>query len=356
MNNIKKKTCKDNKILNPLTNRCVSINSVIGKKILKNNINNNSNSNIDLKDNIIKHLTIIRDFEKNNNNIYKTRAYTSVLSQLYAYRESIKSYEDFKNNIKAGDKIKSKVEELIKTGKINYEKENIKQDKNYHLQNELRKIYGIGNVKIKELINSGIKSIDDLKKNQHLLNDKQKKGLQYYSDLNKLIPLNEYLKHIEILEKDLKKNNLIYDFVGSFRRGNNNMGDIDLLIMNNEKFDLPLYINKLKEKGYILEILALGKIKFSGIVKINNNPARQLDILVSPINEYYYSLLYFTGSAEFNIGLRNYLNNKYGISLSEHGFKENIIKIPLMKSEKEIFDFFNIKYVEPIKRKIFYSS
>ena len=95
-------------------------------------------------------------------------------------------------------------------------------------------------------------------------------------------------------------------------------------------------------------------MKFSGIIKLENNPARQVDILISPPEKYYYSLLYFTGSAEFNIGLRNFIKNKYGISLSEHGFKEEYIKIPTMNSEKDIFNFFNLRFVEPEKRKVFF--
>jgi DNA polymerase/3'-5' exonuclease PolX len=134
------------------------------------------------------------------------------------------------------------------------------------------------------------------------------------------------------------------------------MGDIDLLIMKNDNFDLPTYIKKLEYSQYIKEVLALGKVKFSGIVKLDDTSiARRIDILVSPENEYYYSLLYFTGSAEFNVGMRNYIKAKYGISLSEHGFDKDIIKIPAMNKEKDIFDFFNIKYVDPVKRKAFFT-
>jgi DNA polymerase/3'-5' exonuclease PolX len=341
------KKCPDNKIYNPLTKRCVSINGIIGKQLMK--------SPKDLKNSIIKHLSTIRDYERINNNYFKARAYTSVLAQLYAYKEPIRNYEDFELNIKAGDKIKAKVDELIKTGIIKYEEEKIRKDADYYFQQELRKIYGVGDAKIKDLLKAGIKSIDDLKKNQHLLNEKQKIGLLYYLDLDKKIPLDEYILHKKILEKDFKEAGLTYEFVGSFRRGSSLMGDIDILIMQNDKFDLVSYVNKLKARGYIKEILVNGKIKFSGIIKLKDYPARQVDILISSPEKYYYSLLYFTGSAEFNVGLRNYIKNKYDISLSEHGFKENIIKIPMMKSEKDIFSFFNIKYVEPEKRKVFYS-
>ena len=204
--------CPSDKILNPKTNKCVSIKSAIGKKLilLKDK---------DLKPSIIKHLITIRNYENINKNKYKAIAYSKVLNQLYNYSGVINNYEDFIKNIKVGDRIALKVKQLIDDGIIKYEEEKIKTDKNFKIQLELKKIYGIGDAKIKELIEKGIKSIKDLEKNKNLLNKKQLLGLQYYKELNERIPLEEYMKHKEILEKDLKK--LRYEFVGSFRRGNN---------------------------------------------------------------------------------------------------------------------------------------
>lgn len=349
--------CPTNKILNPKTNRCVSINSILGKKIMKDMKDmKDMNDMKDMKKSIINHLTTIRNFEKMNKNNYKALAYSKVLNQLYNYKGIIRNYEDFIKNVKTGEKIGEKIKQLFDEGIIKYEEEIIKKDDKFSIKLELKKIYGIGEAKIKELMDKGIKSIDDLYINQHLLNEKQKLGLQYYKDLNLRISLQEYLKHKSILEKELKLNKLKYDFVGSFRRGNDNMGDIDILIMKDDKFNLNDYITNLKKINYIKEVLAIGKIKFGGIVKLDEkSPARKLDILICPPNEYYYSLLHFTGSAEFNVGLRDYLKNKYELSLSEHGFKDKFIKIPDFTSEKEFFDFFNLKYIEPNKRKLFFN-
>ena len=334
--------CPPEKILNPETNRCISIKSAKGKKLLLL-------KDKDLKASIIKYLTSIRNYENINKNKYKVIAYSKVLNQLYNYSGVINNYDDFIKNIEVGDRIALKVKQFIDDGIIKYE-----EDKNFKIQLELKKIYGIGDAKIKELIEKGVKSIKDLEKNKDLLNKKQLIGLQYYKELNERIPLDEYMKHKKILEKDLKK--IRYEFVGSFRRGNNSMGDIDILIMKDDNFKLDDYITKLKKLGYVKEILAIGDVKFGGIVKLDaNSSARKLDILISPPEEFFYSLLHFTGSAEFNVGLRDYLKSKYGLSLSEHGFKNKIIKIPEMKSEKEIFDFFNLNYIEPSKRKIFYN-
>lgn len=361
MNNLK--TCPPNKILNPKTNRCVLRTGTIGK-VLEALIKRNSNKivkkvKIEKKKNfkfeIIQHLTEIKNFLLQKNDFYRVKAYSNVLTQLYGYKTPIYTYEDFEKNIKAGEKIKAKVKELIETGLIRYE-ENIVKDEIYYFKEALKDVYGIGPAKADELISKGIISLELLKKNLQFLNEKQKIGLKYYDDLKQRIPLNEYIKHKTLLEKELIKNKLTFEFVGSYRRGLDSMGDIDLIIMENPKFNLKDYISNISNSGYILENLALGKHKFMGIVKIDkNSPARRLDILIAPPEEYYYSLLYFTGSADFNVGFRNYVKEYFNLSLSEHGLKGTLSKrkIPLMKSEEDIFNYFKIPFVKPIERKVF---
>ena len=301
------------------------------------------------KDDLIKHLEIIKDYETYNNEIYKVKAYTSAINNILIYQNHITSINDFDNIDGLGAGILEKIYEYFLTGKMSYIENNIKIDKVYEFKKELLNIYGIGPVNAKKIINDGILNIEQLKKNKHLLNDKQQLGLKYYDDLKLRIPLIEYKEHLKILKKDLELSKLTFDFVGSYRRGNNNMGDIDLLIMANNKFNLKKYISKLIDKNYIIDVLASGKNKFMGIVKLNGKPARRLDILVSPVNEYYYSLLYFTGSYLFNIGIRNYVKNTFNLSLSEHGFNKPII----VNNEEDIFKYLKLKYVKPIDRNKF---
>lgn len=344
MNN--QKQCPNHQILNPKTNRCVSRSGAIGKKLVS--------IKKDYRKEIISNLTEIKNYLIQKNDYYRVKAYSNVLTQLYAYQKPITSFYDFKTNIKVGEKILAKVKELIETNKIKYIEANIIKDDIYKFKEEMKDVYGIGYKKANELISQGIISMELLKKNQHLLNDKQKIGLVYYEDLSKRIPLNEFDKHKETLEINLKSKGFIYEFVGSYRRGSKSMGDIDILMMENKKFDLLSFVNNLKEIGYVIEVLALGKHKFMGICKIGRNPARRVDILIAPKEEYYYSLLYFTGSADFNVGFRNYVKAVFGVSLSEHGLKGlGNKKPPIIKSEKDIFDYFKIPYLKPEDRKVF---
>ena len=304
------------------------------------------------KDIIIKNLEIIRDYEHYNNERYKVVAYNTAINNIIIYNREINDLNDIANIEGIGKGIYEKIKELYLTGSISYIENNINNDKEYNFKQILLNIYGIGPVNAKKIINEGIKSLDELKKNQHLLNDKQKIGVKYYEDLNKKIPLDEFNKHIKIIENKLKKYNLIYDFVGSYRRGSDLMGDIDLLIKedDNKRFNLKNLIDELIEDNYIIEILASGKNKFMGIVKINNYPVRHFDILIAPKDEYYYSLLYFTGSKIFNVALRHYIKNKFNLSLSEHGFKNNDIKV---NSEEQIFKFLQLPYIKPNNRNDF---
>jgi DNA polymerase/3'-5' exonuclease PolX len=304
---------------------------------------------------IIDNLEILNEYAKINGEVFKSRAYIKVIDELLNDNNSIKKYEDFLKIESAGDKIKAKVKELIETGKIK-EVEEIKKDPLYIFKQNLLSIHGLGPVKINEIINNHkITSIEELKKNTQLLNSKQLIGLKYYDDLNKRISSIEIKVHHNILDDELKKyKNIEYDYVGSFRRGLKKMGDIDILIKKDANFNLTNFINDLKTKNYIIEILALGEHKFMGICKINKKkPARRIDITIAPEDEYYFTLLYFTGSKKFNIGMRTFAR-KLGYSLSEHGLSQIVNnKIPKINSENDIFKFLNLKYIEPKNRKDF---
>ena len=60
----------------------------------------------------------------------------------------------------------------------------------------------------------------------------------------------------------------------------------------------------------------------------------------------------FTGTKEHNIKIRNKAR-ELGYTLNEHRLekiKTDVKDIPLMKSEKDIFTFLNMEYLEPTKR------
>ena len=311
---------------------------------------------INYKQSIIDNLKILAEYEKLNKEPFKTRAYNKVIESLEILEEPIADLEDFKKIKGVGDKIALKIKELIETGKITAV-ENALKDSRYSLQKQLGKLYGVGPVKLNELMNK-ITSFDELYKNPDLLNDKQKIGLKYYKDMELRIPISEGKKHYKIIDKTFKLTNdkIEFELVGSYRRKNKDMGDIDILIKNSEDLILKKLIANLVDSGYIIETLASGKSKFMGLCKLSPDlPARRIDILIAEPSYYYFALLYFTGSYSFNIYMRKIALEK-GYSLSEYGLKGKDNKIidtsDIIKSEEDIFKFLNIPYVTPEKRNI----
>jgi DNA polymerase beta len=190
------------------------------------------------------------------------------------------------------------------------------------------------------------------------LNEKQKIGLKYYDDMNLRIPITEGRKHFKIVDKILKSldKDIEFEFVGSYRRKNKDMGDIDILIKNKQGLVLKDIIKQLEGSGYIIEKLALGNNKFMGLCKLSPElPARRIDILIADPSHYYFALLYFTGSYSFNIYMRK-IALKKGLSLSEYGFKDIsnskiiIDTSDIIHSEEDIFKYLEMTYVEPSKR------
>ena len=80
---------------------------------------------------------------------------------------------------------------------------------NIKIIQDLSNIYGVGPSKANELISKyKISSVEDLRekyeKDNSILNDKQKIGLDYYEDLLKRIPRKEMEKHEDFLINFIK--------------------------------------------------------------------------------------------------------------------------------------------------------
>lgn len=224
----------------------------------------------------------------------------------------------------------------------------------------LTKVHGIGEKKAIQLFEEhGIQTIEDLKKNTHLLNKKQIIGLSYEQDFSTRINRNEIDKHKEIVTSVIHDidSTLMVEFVGSYRRGAKDSKDIDILICHpKNKTDklLETIVEKLKQEGYIKDILAIGDKKFFGVAKVKyGRHYRRIDIMITPKEEFPFAVLYFTGSKEFNIDLRNYCL-KLGMSLNEYGLTYKQDKTPFPKTfttEEEVFKCLGLQYIPPEERR-----
>ena len=169
------KVCKDGKVVNPITGRCINkeaLDKKNKKKEKEDRININENNK-----KIIDNLKILADYERINKEPFKVKAYEKVIESIELYDKNIETLEDIKGIKGVGKKIEDKLIEFINTGNI-VEADNVLNDPKYILGNKLKSIYGVGPSKITELMTK-IKDFDELKEHPELLNDKQKIGLKY---------------------------------------------------------------------------------------------------------------------------------------------------------------------------------
>lgn len=303
---------------------------------------------MDNKNLIIENLKKLSNVSKLQNQVFKQKAFDKAIVSIQKIN-SIHSLKDLDGIPGVGKGIKEKIKELFENGTISELSE-------YELQlgiiESLMTVYGIGPSKAQELYNvHNIRSINDLKEHTHLLNQKQQIGLKYHSDLLLRIPreeMDEHYKHLHTFFKHLN-NSIEYNITGSYRRECQTSGDIDVLVTHNNLNIFRDIINELIKSSYIVETLAKGEKKFMGICKIDKR-YRRIDILYVNKENFPFALLYFTGSGDFNIDMRNHAL-KLGYSLNEYQLthiktKESII----LKTEKDIFTFLKLKYIPPNAR------
>ena len=290
----------------------------------------------------------------------KAKIYRRAHDNLVNYSEPIYKVEELSKLSGFGPGIINLLNEYVSSGKINL----LEKERN-RPENVLSEIYGIGPKKARELVNNGITSVSKLREshnnNPKLLNDVQTKGLKYYEDIILRIPRNEIVLYNEIFNKvydTVKDDTSKYEIVGSYRRGSQTSGDIDLIITSENKDIFVNFIDKLIEDNIIIEVLSRGPTKSLVICKLDENSiARRVDFLYSTREEYAFSILYFTGSKEFNTVMRGYALTK-GYSLNEHGLyrkekgknKEDKLQ-QVFLTEQDIFEFLGLVYKEPDERR-----
>lgn len=309
------------------------------------------------KEIIIAELNTLIQKETIDKNVFKARAYQKVVSQIKMI-ENIESIDDLSSVKGIGEKIKKKLEEIFETGKLR-SAEKARSTGNLKLYEDLMKIHGIGVSKAKELVDIGIESMEDLleklEEDPDILNSQQKIGVKYYHDINTRIPRKEMEKHDFFLQETIKAidTDILISTVGSFRRKVKDSGDIDILVSFNRKSSkqergelLSKVVKVLRKEKYIQDTLALGQSKFMGVVKLKRHRVnRRLDILVTSIEEYPFSLLYFTGDYNLNINMRQTAIDQ-GLRLNEYSLIKNKKQI-ILKTEKDIFEYLGFEYIPP---------
>jgi deoxyribonuclease-4 len=349
------------------------------KKIINLPLNNTKigGKNKNKKELILKILTHMliyyKSLNKNNNKsmIYRIDSYEKCIKIIKSYNGEIESVNDIKNLPYIGKGFIEKIDEIIKTGKLK-QYNNIKKNFNFNLEfekkkktNNLLKVFGLGNKKIKSLEKMNIHSINNLKNasksKKIILTHQQLLGLKYYNkiersiDRNTIITITNKLRPMLNNIYNICKDKIEITNAGSFRAGKKYSGDIDLLV-HCKKINTEIInkiINKLINDKIIVDIFLRGSKKIICIIKFDNK-LYQMDMLFINTKELPWYLLYFGSSRDFSKKIRLYASKK-GYKLNEKGLFNKITgkKIKLnVKTEEDIFKFLKIKYIKPENRNI----
>ena len=138
------------------------------------------------------------------------------------------------------------------------------------------------------------------------------------------------------------------DFIevcGSYRRGREDPGDLDIVIIIKEGYTLPEIVSDLESSGLYTAVNWLGEKKTQIVVD-----DVKVDIKVSTTEGLGAALLYFTGPSGYNIGMRRAAKSR-GMKLNEYGIWDRDTNTYLGgATEEEIYEIMDKTFKPAHKR------
>ena len=240
----------------------------------------------------------------------------------YVKRGKIKIYEDLKKTIPGGLLDLLNIPSIgPKTAKLLYAELKIKNIADLERAIKNNKLQGIFGIKEK--------TIENISKGIELI----KRGRERMTLAQAIQVADEFIKGLKNLS-EVKK----ISSAGSLRRKKETVRDIDILVISDKPKTIMESFTNLPEVGLVL---AKGETKSS----VRTKDDVQVDCRVVEKKSFGAALLYFTGSKNFNIKLRQ-IAIKKGLKINEYGvFKKN--RFVAGQSEEEIFKTLGMSYVEP---------
>lgn len=285
--------------------------------------------------------------------------------RIRAYRNAAYTVENFSQNLSnmvekgedltelpaIGKDLADKIEHIVENKEVELLKE--LEEKTPHELIDLMHISGLGTKRVKKLHDAlDIRSMDDLehaaeehkiskvptfsKKTEESILEGIKRIKQEYTRM-KISAADQYaLPLVEYLKEDINIQNI--EIAGSYRRRQETIGDIDILVTCDKSHDI---MEKFVTYEDVEKILSKGESRSSVILK----SGLQVDIRVVPQKSYGAALLYFTGSKLHNIEIRKIAKAK-GWKVNEYGVFEGE-KFIAGETEEEIYKKLNLSYIEP---------
>ncbi|KAI2638098.1 hypothetical protein GGS21DRAFT_509771 [Xylaria nigripes] len=303
------------------------------------------------------------------NETWRVHSYRKAIATLRRQPKKITTAKEAGALSNIGSSLADHIEEIVNTG--HFQKlEQIRREPSRAALKTFYNIYGVGVATAMKWVEQGYRTLDDLR-SKAKLSTNQKIGLEHYDDLLVRIPRAE----VEALGDHVKDAAAAIDpdveviIGGSYRRGADSSGDIDLIVTKkgtSSSEDLVPLLDKLTDiltaQGFLTAALAphrheggnkwhgccvLPKVRFPGPKEEYRPTWRRIDFLLVPQTEIGAALIYFTGNDLFNRSIRLLARKKNmklnHMALSGLGVHEG-------QDEKKIFEILGVKWREPHER------
>lgn len=202
---------------------------------------------------------------------------------------------------------------------------------------ELKEACGDG--RVADLSGLGAKSADKILKSIEWL-DQFGERCRLNEALEVAEPILDYLKTLEGVQK--------IEMAGSLRRFNETIGDIDILIGADEE-DASAIFDAFVDHSFVVEVLGRGDTKSS----IRTVEGRQVDLRIVKPEQFPAALLYFTGSKDHNVALRQRARerklalNEYGLFKLDDEGNTDFNQPVSYKSESDIYKRLDLFFIPP---------
>lgn len=295
-------------------------------------------------------------------NPFRIRAYQRAAQTILAMPEDLamiysrKGKDGFDDIPGIGVDLSAKIEELIKTGKLEYLEKLAKEVPAGLL--EITGIQGMGPKKTKYVWKQfKVKNVDELEKlaKSGKLDTEKGWGKKSVENVltgiaamrlhNERVALPTALAIAEQILKELKESGLCSELAiaGSLRRRKESIGDIDILVSSKNPVKV---MDIFCGFGLVDRVLGKGPTKSS----VHLSTGINADLRVVDRTAFGAALHYFTGSKEHNIHVRK-LGIEKGFTISEYGVYEGTPekkgKLKASRTEEDVYKAIGLPYIEP---------
>lgn len=200
----------------------------------------------------------------------------------------------------------------------------------------------------------GVRNMTQLRRH---LTPPQAQSLRYLKDLARPIGRSEVEEHINVIGQVLRSidgSARMWE-AGGYRRAMPFVPAVEVLVTSQNHSILNDAVARLRSSGYAVHAMSLGPRSRSLICKLEDKH-RRIDLAFANEQEAPFALLHLTGPPSFITKLQR-LAAARGMRLTDRGIfdaaSRRRIESAAMRSERGIFEFFGIPYLEPHQRASF---